>query len=198
MTNGIAVLAKMIVLCLCFSMLVCSKVTHQKHLRSEKSIDYYLNMEANSTTERAVRDTFHLWEQATHFKFNYKGRHRAGLKKDGKNTVSFLLKWPSDIPMKNVAYCRSWYSSSGEIIESDIIFNMSVTRFTTLNENWNNSYYIEGVLSHEIGHMIGISHIDMESSVMKNKSSAQESYFKGNIDAQTLIAYKTLYRETTE
>lgn len=59
--------------------------------------------------------------------------------------------------MKNIAYCRNWYNRHGEMVESDIIFNMSLARFTTLRSITRDSYYIEGVLSHDIGHLIGRS-----------------------------------------
>jgi hypothetical protein len=144
-------------------------------------------------TETVVRETFQKWGEKTHFTFVYEGSHKAGLHKDGKNTVSFLLRWPKNIPIHHVAYCNKWYDRKGNIIESDIIFNMQITRFTTLRTNMPESYYIEGVLAHEIGHMIGLEHIDDPTSIMKQKSDYRESYHKGTIDAKTLAAYRELY-----
>lgn len=163
-------------------------------MRTENQVEYYLNEEATNLTEVTVRETFERWEKATHFRFIFKGRFRAGMRKDGKNTVSFLVKWPPEVPMGKVAYCRNWYNKNGEIVESDIIFNMSVARFTTLRTNTPDSYYIEGVLSHEIGHMIGLEHTDDGTSIMKSRSSAKESFFKGDIDGQTLKEYRVLYK----
>jgi len=166
------------------------------HRRQNSDIDFYLNKEANQISEIAVRKTFQKWGEKTHFNFHYKGRNRAGLKKDGKNTVSFLIRWPENIPISKVAYCQNWYDRKGNIIESDIIFNMQITRFTTLKSNTPDSYYIEGVLTHEIGHLIGLGHIKSNTSVMKPKSDAEESYFKGKIDEETLSAYKEIYKIT--
>ena len=163
------------------------------HTWENEDIDFYLNKEANALTEQAVVYAFDQWGMVTHFNFHFKGKHDAGLSKDGKNTVSFLTKWPARIPVKNVGYCMSWYNSSGHIIESDIIFNMQHTRFTTLKTNTPGSYYIEGVLAHEIGHLIGLAHIELETSVMKTYSPRQESFFKGRIDDDTILAYKKLY-----
>ena len=95
--------------------------------------------------------------------------------------------------MNKVAYCKNWYDRNGNIVESDVIFNMLITKFTTLKTNTPDSYYIEGVLAHEIGHMIGLDHIDSEDSMMKMKSGADESYFRGAIDELTLAAYRDLY-----
>lgn len=146
-------------------------------------------------TETVVRETFQKWAEKTHFNFVYRGRNRAGLKKDGKNTVSFLIKWPNSIPINKVAWCKNWYDKKGNIIETDIIFNMQLTMFTTLRTNKPDAYYIEGVLAHEIGHMIGLDHISDPSSVMKQKSDAKESYFKGTLDQATLDAYRKLYKK---
>ncbi len=163
------------------------------HLRREARIEYYLNKEANDLTEVTVRETFERWGKASHFEFVFKGRNRAGLEKDGKNTVSFLVKWPPEIPIGKVAYCRNWYDRDGNIVESDIIFNMAVAKFTTLRTKKPDSYYIEGVLAHEIGHMIGLEHIEDDDSVMKHLSSANESFGKGELDEKTLAEYTRLY-----
>lgn len=168
----------------------------QIHLRKKNNIDFYLNKEANLLTEVVVREIFQKWGELTHFNFSYKGRNKAGLRRDGKNTVSFLIKWPKQIPINKVGWCQNWYDKNGNIIETDIIFNMLVTKFTTLKTNSPNSYYIEGVLAHEIGHMIGLGHLDMNYSIMKQKSSPEESFFKGNIDEETILAYKKLYKIT--
>ena len=168
------------------------------HLRPEARVEYYLNKEANDLTETVVRETFERWGEATRFDFVYKGRHRAGLRKDGKNTVSFLVKWPSEIPIGKAAYCKNWYDRKGNIVESDIIFNMMATRFTTLRTNTPGSYYIEGILAHEIGHLIGIDHIEEEDCLMKSFSPQGESYFMGRIDEKTLGRYRELYAKKSE
>ncbi len=157
------------------------------------SVDFYLNRQANMLTETVVRQTFQHWAEKTHFSFVYKGRNGAGLKKDGKNTVSFLIRWPAGIPINKLAYCKNWYDDEGHIIESDIIFNMQIAVFTTLKTNRPDSYYLEGVLTHEIGHMIGLDHIKSAVSLMKQQSSVEESFFKGKIDELTLRSYEKLY-----
>jgi len=169
--------------------------TEGPHRWQSDTIEFYLNREANLLTETVVRETFQNWGKKTHFTFVYGGRNRAGLKKDGKNTVSFLIRWPREIPIGKVAYCKTWYDRNGNIIESDIIFNMQLTMFTTLRTKKPDAYYIEGVLAHEIGHMIGLDHIKSPTSVMKQKSSAEESFFKGDLDAETISAYRALYNK---
>jgi len=97
----------------------CSKnnMPDVPHRWQNTDIDFCLNKEANILTEIVVRETFQNWGEKTLFSFHYKGRNRAGLRKDGKNTVSFLIKWPEDIPINKVAYCKNWYDRKGNIIE---------------------------------------------------------------------------------
>ena len=118
----------------------CVPSRSSKHLRTEPLIEYYLNKEANDLTEITVRETFERWGEVTHFDFVYRGRHRAGLRRDGKSTVSFLVKWPEAVPIGKVGYCKNWYNRKGDIIESDIIFNMMIAKFTTLRTNKADSY----------------------------------------------------------
>lgn len=168
---------------------------HPSHRRLDPCIEFYLNKEANELSEEAVIGTFSRWDDATHFNFVYAGRRRAGLRRDGKNTVSFMRKWPDNVPMGKVAYCRLWYDRKGNILESDIIFNLSIAKFTTLSTRKPDSYYIEGVLSHEIGHMIGLEHSRSPVSLMKPLSPPEESYFFGKIDEETLTLYHGLYQD---
>ena len=138
------------------------------------------------------------WRKVTHFNFDYSGRNDAGIKKDGKNTVSFLTSWPDNIPFGQTAWCNCWYNRNGDIIECDIILNQELARFTSLESGKPDSYYIEGLMTHEIGHMIGLSHSESENSVMKPESSPEESWFKGKIDKETLGRYRILYKDLLE
>lgn len=160
---------------------------------TDSEIKYYINHNASDQSVRAIQTAFDSWANETHFSFEYAGRNRAGLKKDGKNTVSFLTQWPDDIPFGQTAWSRCWYDRKGRIIECDIIFNQELARFTSLETNRADSYYIEGVAVHEIGHMIGLGHSAAASSVMKPESTTEESWFKGEIDDETIAMYRELY-----
>ena len=163
------------------------------HLWAGSEIGFYLNEEANQLSETVIRESFQRWGKATHFTFVYKGRHRAGLRKDGKNTVSFLVRRPEEVPIDKTAWCRKWYYRDGNIVEADIILNQQIARFTTLRTNKPDSYFLEGVIVHEIGHLLGLSHSALETSVMKSFSPVEESYFRGEIDDDTLEKYRNLY-----
>jgi hypothetical protein len=163
------------------------------HRWQQNTITYYVNREANLVSETAIRLEFDEWSRRTPLSFVYGGRRWAGLHRDGRNTISFVTRWPPGLPISEAAYCRCWYDRRGNIVEADIIFNSQLARFTTRMTNLPDSYSLEGVLSHEIGHMIGLDHADSSTSIMKRDSPMSESWFKGTIDDETLAAIRQLY-----
>jgi hypothetical protein len=163
------------------------------HRWQSSDVTYYINERANESSEKAIRQVFNEWSASTHFRFNYGGRNVAGLRRDGKSTVSFVRQWPLTVPADKVAFCRLWYDRNGAIVEADIIFHIQIVGFTTRSNRMPKTYCLEGVLSHEIGHLIGLGDVDSPGSLMKPTSTPDESWNDGRMDAGTLDAYKALY-----
>lgn len=173
--------------CACFCIIFTSCREQKKCFSDEENIEYYINNEANTATVTAVNHGFEIWEREIDKTFSYIGTNYAGIKRDGKNTISFLMRWPPSIPSHHIAYCNKWYQN-GKIIEADIIFNMSLVKFTTLGSKQKDAYCIEGVLIHEIGHLLGLGHIDDEKSIMSPNFTIDDSYIL-EIDSLTLFSY---------
>jgi len=163
------------------------------HRWQSPTITYYVNVGANEQSEAAIRTVFGEWEKATRLTFTYGGRNEAGIRRDGKSTVSFVRRWSLALPQEKVSYCRCWYDQKGNIVEADIIFHIQIVGFTTRSNRMPKTYCLEGALSHEIGHLIGLGDIDSPDSLMKPTSTPDESWNDGRIDAGTLAAYRALY-----
>ena len=158
-------------------------------------VSYFINVEASAGTERAVRRAFDAWEASELVAFQYAGRARAGIRRDGRNTVSFLLTWPEDVPFGHIAYTAFWYDRDGRIKEADIICNMRLANFTTYETRQPDSCFVEEVVAHETGHMLGLGHSDDPHSIMHPLIGAGAEPRPVLVDADALSALERFRAE---
>ena len=122
----------------------------------------------NGSDFAAVQASFQTWEniQAANVKFAFKGTTAAGnVAHDGLNLVTFT-DTSAPLGSSTIAATFSYFrSENGQMVfdESDIAFNPA-TDFSTSGEN--NKFDIQSVLTHEIGHLLGLDHSALVSSVM--------------------------------
>jgi hypothetical protein len=74
---------------------------------------------------------------------------------DGKNTISVADELFRD--QKFIALTTNWYDNSGRMTEADIQVDANVA---------SNGYNAEQALAHEIGHLLGLDHSAVLSSIM--------------------------------
>jgi hypothetical protein len=142
-------------------------------------IDYYINEEANLKSQLRIINIFDRFSIHTRMRFRFLGLNAAGLNQDGKNTVSFMRSWPENIPLSNIGYTQRWYDKTG-IVEADIILNQQSVGFTTMDAKAPGKYFLEGVLAHEIGHMLGLEHSQKPGDLMDHFQKPEDTAIELN------------------
>lgn len=140
---------------------------------SAMPIPYWINDRgssqiANGSEFTAVRAAFQTWQNipTADIRFDYKGTtpvRTAG--RDGLNLISFSDD-STPLGSSTIAATFSYFKNDlGTVVfdESDIIFNTALD-FSTSGEE--NKFDIHSVLTHEIGHLLGLDHSGLVSSVM--------------------------------
>ena len=127
-----------------------------------------LSQIANGSEFNAVQASFQTWQDvaAADIRFDYRGTTQVrGVGRDGINLVSFA----DDSTALGSSTLAATYSflclpcSDYPIQEADIIVNDDYS-WTTSGES--GKYDIQAVLTHEIGHLLGLDHSALVSSVM--------------------------------
>jgi len=159
------------------------------HKRAPGAIAWYLDKNAGDAMELGAREAFQLWSDASAFKFQYGGKSATPIARDGRNSVAFARKWPSELPIGAAAWCQAYLDKQGNIVEADIILNAQAFSFTTQREAKAGSVYIEDVIAREIGRSLGLGDDNGRDFLVASAGDG----FEPGIDPAEMAAYLSLY-----
>ncbi len=127
-----------------------------------------LSQITNRSEFEAVLASFRTWEAApgADVRFDYRGMTSVrSVAHDGINIVSFADD-STPIGSSTIAVTFSYFKTQNNTLlfdEADIIFNPTLN-FSTSGET--EKFDIQSVLTHEVGHLLGLDHSGLVSSVM--------------------------------
>jgi hypothetical protein len=140
---------------------------------STKAIRYFIASDGYSAANRAaeiaaVQACFDQWQSVSNsiLKFEFAGfvsPEGLDVREDNTNVVFWTRNATVDSGAMNISQLRAWTSvryrpASMQIVEADIVLNAQYPWFTDFNNTSNQAQFVESVLLHEIGHMIGLDH----------------------------------------
>ena len=148
---------------------------------------------------KAIEDALATWQapDCTNILFDYQGTfsldtHSAYVG-DGNNHIiwienSWNITWGGGIV---IALTRNHWDDEGFLYESDILLN---GEFFTFGTDGNPHHMdIRGVVTHELGHLIGLSHSSDREAVMSATSSSSQSVMKRFLRADDIEGICFLY-----
>lgn len=144
------------------------------------------------------------WSYATNklFDFEYwqgtnSNIHSPSQKLDGLNSIFFASNSTAKVDRNVIGYTQVWYSENGNLIEADIILNDRDFQLTDNPKDTSingRGVYLNNVVTHELGHAIGLSH----SSSINSSMLFQEFSEQYKLGCDDLAAAKHLYPKNND
>lgn len=172
-----------------------------------KAIRYYIATDAFSAANReaeinAARACFDQWQavSGTSLKFEFAGLAPAGsdVGQDGSNVV-FWAKQSLMVNSNTVSISGKrgnttvfFDSTNNKILEADIVLNaVQFGWFTDINHTANQAQFVESVLLHEVGHLVGLDHTPAGGATVVNGPNGIGT--QAGLSADEIAAVRHLY-----
>lgn len=146
---------------------------------TSKQLNWYYNpsnQPANLTTEQvvnALKVSAARWAGMCNISFNYRGTtttrpvlNGTSSQVDGINVVGW--DWLTGSDGAYSALTQTWWSG-GSLMDADVVMNLS--------QSWT-ATEVEGIMTHEWGHAIGLAHSNVSASVMFASPYHSVSYMR--------------------
>jgi len=172
-------------------------------------VPYYINVTGFNDFDpdeaiEVIQESFATWEGAgigIHFEYMGLTDVRSA-NDDGISVVYFIQdsdEWKTTFPNQQSALgvTRSWAAASGELLGFDLALNDAAVDFTNANTQEDTITDLANTVTHEIGHVMGLDHTDVEEAVMY-PTSKQGELSKRTLHQDDIDGIHYLYRDGFE
>tara|TARA_Y100000588_G_C14256520_1_gene925731 strand:+ start:69 stop:2573 length:2505 start_codon:yes stop_codon:yes gene_type:complete len=151
--------------------------------------------------DRVIGDSFAAWEDVVTSSIAFRNRGEGNFTvsgSDGRNVITFdRVGEHFDSPRETgvIAFTRINWNDSGEMTDTDIVFNARDFRFSVGNPELGSGILdLQGVLTHEVGHLLGLDHSALAGDI-EVRPTMYPYYFGGEktLAADDISGVSTLY-----
>lgn len=166
------------------------------------------NIKADSDIAGAIRRSLDAWQNAANLEFQITTSDKQNVSPsaagDGVSLIT-IAATPENLllfaknPDRVSATTRVFFNKRGVITEADIVLN-PYQQFST--DGTFGTFDLESVLTHEIGHLLGLDHSPLISSTMhesygRNGLYGLQNFVSRSLAASDIAAARSLYGQTT-